>query len=111
MAFSAAEDVRTADSRRHGPKFKNPKSRAGRRDESPDVVMGGPKSLRLENIYNINCIHEFSISPNREYLLILNFSEFVESRSPISSLEKMGRSALVHAPTTCPVLGVRTLSM
>ena len=73
MAFSAAEDVRTADSRRHGPKFKNPTSRAGRRDESPDVGMGGPKSLRLKNIYNINCIHEFSISPNREYFLILNF--------------------------------------
>ena len=73
MAFSAAEDVRTADSRRHGPKFKNPTSRAGRRDESPDVGMGGRKSLRLKNIYNINCIHEFSISPKREYFLILNF--------------------------------------
>ena len=73
MAFSAAEDVRTADSRRHGPKFKNPTSRAGRRDESPDVGMGGPKSLRLKNIYNINCIQEFRISPNREYFLILNF--------------------------------------
>ena len=47
--------------------------RAGRRDESPDVGMGGPKSLRLKNIYNINCIHEFSITPNREYFLILNF--------------------------------------
>ena len=73
MAFSAAEDVRTADSRRHGPKFKNPTGRAGRRDESPDVGMGGPKSLRLKNIYNINCIHESSISPNREHFLILNF--------------------------------------
>ena len=73
MAFSAAEDVRTADSRRHGPKFKNPTSRAGRRDESPDVGTGGAKSLRLKNIYNINCIQEFDISPNREYFLILNF--------------------------------------